>query len=110
VSIQSVVTEWLEWGVDPDNIVFDIEDEREFCADVMQTDKEWLYGSFTEGLARNPGLAAQLIEDFRIGDFAQIGATVDRICRHHIMTTNSEYWLSEFTQLSEQNSIYQGDE
>lgn len=110
MSIQSVVTEWLEWGVDADNIVFDIDDEREFCADVMQSEKDWLLDALSEGLARNPSEAAQLIESFRIADVVQMGALIDRVLRHYILTTCGEFWRSEFTQISEQNSVYMGDE
>lgn len=110
MSIQDVVAEWLEWGIDPDNIEFDIEDEREFCADIMQSDKDWLIDSFCEGFSRNPKDAAEFIEYFRTGDIVQMGAAADRLIRWYMVDKSAEYWLSEFTQVSEQNSVYQGDE
>lgn len=110
MSIRDVVTEWLEWGVDPDHIVFEIEDEREFCADVMQTDKDWLLDALSESLSRQPREAAAFIESFRVADIVQMGAALDRLLRHYILVTCEEFWRSEFTQISEQNSTYTGDE
>jgi hypothetical protein len=111
VSIRDVVVEWIDWGLEPGQLnSLSPAERREFVADVFQAEPDWLFDSFSEHFMRNPGERAKLAEGFRDGDFLQVGAILDRAFIHHVIETCADFWESEFTQISEQQSFYAGDE
>jgi hypothetical protein len=110
-TLRTVVVEWLEWGLGAGEMhTLTPAEKREFVADVIQSEPDWLFDAFSEWFMRNPGQRAQLAERFREGDFLQVGAMVDRAFISYVTDTCADYWLSEFTQIGEQISHYAGDE
>lgn len=110
MSLRNVIIEWLGWGMSADNLELEVADQREFCADVMQSDKSWLTDALAEWLTRKPGDAANLIEAFRCADALQVGAILDRGLREYLLKHCYDFWVSEFTQVEQQESFYRGDE
>jgi hypothetical protein len=104
------VVEWLEWGVEPGALgMLSPENKRQFVADVMDADPDWFHDAIGEFYTRNPGRRAALISNFRDGDFLQIGADIDRAFISYVIDHCAEFWESEFTQIQEQESAYDGD-
>lgn len=110
MSLRSVIDEWLAWGVEPGRLILDADNQREFAADVMQSEKEWLIDALAESLTRRPASAAKLIEAFRQADALQVGAVIDDCIRWYVFEHCGDYWEAEFTMAHEQNSDYAGDE
>lgn len=110
MSLRSVIEEWLAWGVEPGRLELGVENQREFAADVMQSEKDWLIDALAESLTRRPASAAKLIEAFRQADALQVGATIDECIRWYVFEHCADYWEAEFTMIGEQNSDYMGDE
>ena len=111
MSLRNVVLEWINWGCGPGELeTLSPDDQRQFVADVIQEDPEWLYDALSETFGRKPGDRVRIVEAFRGGDFLQVGAEFDRALRTWVIETCREFWDAVFTQIREQNSDYAGDE
>jgi hypothetical protein len=104
VSIYTVIRDWVK-VVDPgDTADLAAPDQRELCADVFTEEPDHLYDAFSETLVRNPSLRVQLIEAFRHGDFMQVGAVFDRVCRDYVIGSP---WLEmELRDAQEKETFY----
>lgn len=83
MSIYTVMRDWVK-VVDPsDTPDLAAQDQRELCADIFTEEPDHLYDAFSETMIRNPSLRVQLIESFRHGDWMQLGAVFDKVCREY---------------------------
>ena len=110
-TLRSVVVEWLQWGLEPGQLdSLSADEQRQFVADVFQAEPNWTFDALSEGFARLPSKRVELEQALREGDFLQVGAVLDYVCRHYVCKTCAEFWESEFTQVQEQETDYSGDE
>jgi hypothetical protein len=111
MSLRNVVSEWVKWGLEPGELdSLSVEDQLQFCADVMQANSEWTFDAFAEGFSRKPGKRAELEAALRNRDWMQVGAAVEFVFRDYIIRQCSSHWEAEFQMVSEEESEYQGDE
>jgi hypothetical protein len=100
----------LTWGLEPGQLdTLSADDQRQFIADVFQAEPNWTFDSLNEGLSRLPSKRVELEQALREGDFMQMGAVIDYVCRRYVIESCRDYWESEFTQVQEQESTYDGD-
>lgn len=109
MSLRSVLLGWLEGGLDPSGTGrLDAATQRDLCADVYDTERDFLVDALVETLSRNPPMAQKLIRSFRDADFIQVGAVVDEILRDFLV--ESRWLVNELTEIKEQESLYDGDQ
>jgi hypothetical protein len=84
------------------------EDQRDFCADVYDTERDFLTDALAESLMSHPATAQKLLAAFRTGDFLQTGAVVDEILRNYLI--GSQWIVAELREIQEQESFYDGDQ
>jgi hypothetical protein len=108
VSLQKVLEEWLDYGVNPrDTSALSAEDQRELVADIYTEERDLLGEAFSEMLARSPILHSELVRHYRANDAVQIYATVDRLMREFLIGSP---WLEfEFNWTKERLDEYEED-
>ena len=110
-TLRSVVVEWLRWGLEPGQLdTLTPDEQRQFVADVFQAEPDWTIDAVTEGFSRLPSKRAEFERAFRDADFLQAGAALDFVCRYYVIEICASHWESEFTQIQQQESDYEGDE
>jgi hypothetical protein len=84
------------------------ESQRDLCADVYDTERDFLIDALGETLISSPATAQKLIKSFRESDFMQMGSVIDDVLRDYLI--GSKWLVNELTEIQEQESFYDGDQ
>jgi hypothetical protein len=108
MSLRDILLDWITGGVEPDG-TGDLSpaDQRQFTADVYSEVPDYLYDALVETLVRSPQVRSDLLAAYRVGDFLQVGAIVDRTLRGYLI--GSPDMEQQMREVKEQNSEYAED-